>query len=268
MKKGQLLIAFCMFVGITKFFGQGLCDTAYWNHTYLNNRLAIYDSCVTIAATIELLDPPLLTGDADYHIYTLPDPLWAWMVSYRTPAYQAMCLGSDSLLQFPGCLNVEEICKGIIVDGGTDGALIHAACDNWSDTTYLPNVGEHVLITGPFIYDTVHCWNEIHPVSNCSVIVPPSCIHEIDGNSLIDGLKIFPQPANSNIKFQFKQAPCSLTLIKLYNIKGQLLFVYGLSETNTLSLDVSSWASGDYLYSILSKENSRILKSGKFTISH
>ena len=84
-----------------------------------------------------------------------------------------------ALILFSGCLNVEEICKGIIIDGGTDGALIHAACDNWSDTTYLPNVGEHVLITGPFVYDTVHCWNEIHPVSQCSVIVPPSCIPDI-----------------------------------------------------------------------------------------
>jgi len=257
-----------MFIGISEFFGQGLCDTSYWQHTYLNNRLPIYDSCVTMAATIVLLDPPLLTGDGDYHIYTRPDPLYTWMVTYRTPEYQARCLGTDSLLQFPGCLNVEEVCKGLIIDGGTDGALIHAACDGWTDTTYLPNAGEHVLITGPFVYDTVHCWNEIHPVSQCVVIVPPSCIHEIDGSSLIDGLKVFPQPANSNIKFQLKQAPCSLVIIKLYNIKGQELFGYGMSGTNTLDLDVSSWSSGDYLYSIVLKEENKILKTGKFTITH
>jgi len=264
MKRKLRVLLFAL-VAFSSTYGQGLCDTAYWHHTYLNNRLKIYDSCVTITAVIDLLDPPLLTGDGDYHIYTTPDTNYAWMVNFRTPKYKAMCLGTDSTLKFPGCLNVEEVCKGTITDLGTDGAIENAACNGFSDTVYLPNIGEHVKIIGPFIYDTVHCWNEIHPVSTC-VVLTTAGINEISGSSIIDNFKIYPQPANTDIKFQFAHAPHTPTLIKLYTITGQQLFIYGMSETSTLDLDISSWPAGDYLYTIIMKDGNKVLKSGKFSV--
>jgi hypothetical protein len=229
--------------------------------------LKVYDSCVTFDGTIDLLDPPLLTGDGDYHIYVSPDPAYAWMVSYRTIAFQATCLGLDSTFACPTCLNVEEVCKGTITDGGSDGAIEHAACNGFNDTVYLPNIGEHVRIKGPFIYDSVHCWNEIHPVSSCAIITTTGT-NEIDGNSLISGLKIFPQPANTDVKFQFDHAPNTVTLIKIYSITGQQLFVYAIDQTNTLDLNVSSWPNGDYIYAVVLKDENKALKGGKFSVAH
>jgi hypothetical protein len=266
MKK-KIRLVFFLFIALSEAYGQGLCDTAYWHHTYLNQRLKVYDSCVTFDGTIQLLDPPLFTGDGDYHIYVAPDSAFTWMVSYRTAAFQKTCLGTDSTFACPTCLNVEEVCKGTPTDAGYDGTVEKAACNGFNDTVYLPNTGEHVRIKGPFIYDSVHCWNEIHPVSSCVIIVPAG-INEINGASLADGLKIFPQPANENIKFQFSRIPQAITLIRFYSITGQQLFVYALSETNTLDIDVSSWPSGEYIYSIDLKDKNKVLKSGKFSVAH
>ena len=264
MKKNLLLLF--MFIGLSQVYSQGICDTALWHHTYLNQRLKIYDSCVTFEGKIDLLDPPFLTGDGDYHIYAAPDPAYQWMVKYRTIAFQKTCLGLDSTFACPTCLNVEEVCKGAPTDTGYDGKVENAACSTFNDTVYLPNYGEHVTIKGPFIFDSVHCWNEIHPVISCVVSV--AGINEINGAALAEGLKIFPQPANEEIKFQFEHAPHAITLIKLYNISGQQLFVYALSETSLLDLDISSWPSGEYLYSIVIKDQSELIKSGKFTVVH
>jgi hypothetical protein len=87
-------------------------------------------------------------------------------------------------------------------------------------------------------------------------------------SAFLDGLKVFPQPANQAINFQFGSAPHTVTLIKLYNVSGELLYVYALSETSLLSVNVSSWPAGDYLYSIVSQEHSKVLKNGKFSVVH
>jgi len=268
MKKNLLFLVFGLMV-FSNSYGQGLCDTAYWNHTYLNNRLKIYDSCRTLTGVINTELPPALTGDGDYHIYVVPDTAYTWMISYRTPQYLKMCLGKDSSGSAicPTCLNVEEVCKGAPTDTGYDGSVEKSHCNGFSDTVFLPNNGEHVKIIGPFIYDTVHCWNEIHPVTTC-VLLTAAGVNEINGNALIDGLKIYPQPASTDVMFKFDHAPHAVTLIKLYNITGQQLYVYGMSETSTLDVDVSSWPAGNYLYTIVLKDGNKILKSGKFSVLH
>jgi hypothetical protein len=266
MKK--ILLPFLLFFALTSVYGQsGICDTAYWNHTYANERLKIYDSCYTITATIIVLDPPLLTGDGDYHIYTKPDSQYTWMIYYRDSVYLRSCEGSGAADTIPGALNVEEICKGTIEDTGPDGVVENAACLNFNDTVYLPAANEHVQITGPFVYDTVHCWNELHPVSRM-VVLPPLGISQPDWTSLANNLKVFPSPANHEIEFAFDRAPGAVTLIKIYTITGQQLFIYGMAQTSSLKLDVSTWPVGQYLYTIVAQEQNKVLRSDKFTVVH
>ena len=241
----------------------GLCDTAYFNHTYNNSSLMIYDSCVTITATIQLLDPPALTGDRDYHIYTKPDSQFRWMIYNRDTNFVKLCQGSLSADTFPGWLNVEEICKGPS-GGGSNPA--DAACGVFNSSVYLPNTGEYVEITGPYRYDIVHCWNEIHPVNKMVVI--PAGISEPDWTSVANGLKVFPQPANNNLEFLFDQAPGALALIKIYSITGEELFIYGMAKTNSLKLDISTWPSGEYLYSVVAEQQNKIVKTGKISVLH
>lgn len=267
--KHKFYLAFLLFFALTKINAQsGLCDTAYWNHTYANERLRIYDSCYTITGTIYLLLPPSFTGDGDYHIYVQVDTPYVWMLNYRDSTYLKSCLGLDSAGYHicNSCLNVEEVCKGTITDGGADGMVENAACYNFNDTVYLPNTGEHVRATGPFVYDTVHCWNELHPISKMEVITNTGIAEP--SSSVINSLKVFPQPASNIVAFEFDAPPHALTFIKLYNIKGQQLYVYAMSETNLLNLDVTSWPSGEYLYKVASQESNKTLKSGKFTVVH
>ena len=276
MKK-ILPIVFLLSFTLSKAFGQaGLCDTFYWNHTYANERLKIYDSCVTITATMSaIFIPPCYicpsvpgTGDGDYHIYIYPDSQYVWMNTYRDTAYSKLCEGSDSsaYLVCPTCLNVEEVCHGDITDTGPDGTVENSACANFTDTLYVPNQGEHIMVTGPFIYDTVHCWNEIHPVSKMAVI-PATGISE-PSVSVTNGLKVFPQPANKELSFQFASAPLAVTIIKFYTIEGRHFLAYALAQTSQLNVDVSIWPTGEYLYSIVSQDQNKLLRSGKFVVVH
>lgn len=263
------LLLVMQFVAPRAYGQHGICDTAYWNHTYANQRLKIYDSCYTIRGKIQIYIPPSLNGDGDYHIYVQPDSAYQWMTSYRDTNYVKLCEGSDSsgYLICPTCLNVEEICKGAITDGGAEGTVEKAACLNFNDTVYLPNLGEYVQITGPFVYDTVHCWNELHPVSSVS-IVNVSGVPELDASAFLNSLVVYPQPGNNRVNFRFDYAPNVVTLIKIYDESGRQLFVYALSMTNTLGVDVSTWPNGEYLYKVEQKGTSRLLKSGKFVVMH
>jgi hypothetical protein len=271
MKKSLLTSLLSVF--ITAFiFGQTICDSNYWNHTYANERLKIYTQygCQTLTGVIKTLLPPSFTGDGDYHIYIQPDSQYAWMVSYRDSTYLKLCEGSDSsdyrLICIP-CLNVEEVCKGAALASSGVQAVVDTACLNFNDTTYIPSTGEHVAATGPFVYDTVHCWNELHPISSM-ILLNPTYVPEPEGSSFLDGMKIFPQPANQDLEFQFDHAPHAITLIKLYNAAGQQLFVYGMAETNLLHIDVSEWPAATYFYSIVAQEQHTVLKGGSFTVVH
>jgi hypothetical protein len=161
---------------------------------------------------------------------------------------------------------VEEICHGLITSSGADGDTEMAACGNFSDTLYVPNQGEHLMVTGPFIYDIEHCWNEIHPVSKM-IVIPAAGISTPPGNAA-DGLKVYPVPASKQITFQFAHAPQAVTLVKFYTMAGKQFLAYGLAETSQLNVDVSAWPAGQYLYSVVSQEQGTKLKSGTFTVVH
>jgi hypothetical protein len=100
------------------------------------------------------------------------------------------------------------------------------------------------------------------------LVIPPAGISEPDWASIANGLKVFPQPANNNLEFQFDQAPGALALIKFYSINGQQLFIYGMAKTSSLKLDVSTWPTGEYLYSIVAEQQNKVVKSGKISVVH
>lgn len=275
MKK-YLLSSFLLLAVIFALKAQsGLCDTNYWNHTYSNARLKIYDSCTVITGVIKNMIPPTPsgdylfgTGDGDYHIYVEPDSAFTWMVTWRDSNYTKLCQGDDSglyVLECATCINVEEVCKGTVTDAGALGDTEMAACMNFTDTVYLPNIGEHVQVTGPFIYDTVHCWNELHPVSRM-LLINVTNIPEPEGSTFLDGMKLFPQPADKEVSFEFARPPHSITFIKIYNSVGNQLYVYGLAETSLLYIDVSHWAAGEYPYTIVSAEENKVLKNGVISV--
>ena len=226
--------------------GGTFCDTLFIEHTYNWHNLNLKLRCVTMTGTVQLILPPSQTGDGDSHIYILPDA------------------GYDSLVYspttFPTWLNVEETCTGTPLDTTVD-----PYCANWPNPLYLPNVGERVRCTGPWVFDPTHGWNEIHPVSGMELL-GASYIPDLN-NSFLEGLKVFPQPGSSQVSFAFSHPPHQPTYIRFYNTLGRNVGAFMLAETDFFLLNTSYWPAGAYVYTI-SQDDGGILKRGIMTIVH
>lgn len=221
------------------------CDSLFISHTYNWNNLTLKQPCVTMTGTIQLILPPSQTGDGDAHIYILPDSPYINLVYSPTT--------------FPNWLNVEETCVGTPLDTTVD-----PYCSNWTNPLYLPNIGEHVRCTGPWVFDPTHGWNEIHPVCDMELISLTGIADPV-ANPL-DGLKIFPQPAVDHLTFQLAQPPHQPTYISFYNMLGRNVGSYVLSETNLLIFDTSYWPAGTYVYTIGQKDKP-LMKKGKVVVA-
>jgi len=226
--------------------GGTFCDTLFIEHTYNWHNLNLKLRCVTMTGTVQLILPPAQTGDGDAHIYILPDA------------------GYDSLVYspttFPTWLNVEETCVGTPLDTTVD-----PYCNGWPNPLYLPNVGERVRCTGPWVFDPVHGWNEIHPVSGMELL-GATYVPDLD-NTFLNDLKVYPQPASMQVMFAFSHPPHEPTYIRFYNSLGRNVGAFMLAETDLFTLNTSYWPAGAYVYTI-SKETTGILKRGIMAVVH
>ena len=109
-------------------------------------RLKLRQRCVNVTGTIVSSERQ---PDGDEHLYLKVDPKYRWMLNdaNRRTNHGTLVLEIVPADQ-PGCT------KGHKVRFGTcTGA--HLA---------TPHNGRHVTVVGPYVYDTDHGWNEIHPV--------------------------------------------------------------------------------------------------------
>ena len=130
---------------ISLFAQSSPCDPSLWLHTYRPERLIILDSCVTITGTIEHVQRE---ADGDKHIRIKLDP------------GQEKYLNVKNISSQSGCLVVEIIYANLPV---LPRSL--KASKGYTNKLRVPKKGEHVVVTGAWVTDTNHGWNEIHPVS-------------------------------------------------------------------------------------------------------
>ena len=114
-------------------------------------RLKVLSRCKTVSGTIVASD---VQADGDGHYYMRVDKAYAGLLNKTNKAVH----GGTLILEIvpadqPGCT------KGHKVRFGT--------CTGRRIPT--PKVGRHVTATGPFVVDTLHGWQEIHPVKGLSV---------------------------------------------------------------------------------------------------
>src|SRR5260370_25286799 len=64
-----------------------------------------------------------------------------------------------------GDLILEPVCENPITQ-----ADAVAACQGYHNPLVLPPLGSHVTVTGPFVLDTDHGWNQIHPLESIAVV--------------------------------------------------------------------------------------------------
>ena len=125
------------------------CDGTLWSHVYHQNRFAVLKSCVTVSGTIASAKAE---PDGDVHIRLRLDP-----------PYSSMLNGAN-VSQQGGNLVIEPICFSTPTQ--TDAI---PACGAFRQHIQIPAVGTHVIVTGAFVLDQQHGWNEMHPITGMAV---------------------------------------------------------------------------------------------------
>lgn len=114
------------------------------SHVYNPDRLDIIKSCITASG---IVDRVLQEADGDYHIRLALDSQYSNLINQANIDYQY------------GDLVVEIICARQITQ--PDAV---SACQNYANTISIPDTGQHITVTGPYVLDTAHFgWAEIHP---------------------------------------------------------------------------------------------------------
>jgi len=103
---------------------------------------------VSVTGTIESARPE---PDGDFHIRLRLDPQYRSMLNAKNRSGQH------------GALVVEPVCMNTVKQKDT---LKEHVCDGFSQQVYTPDMlGNHVRVTGAYVTDLEHGWNEIHPVT-------------------------------------------------------------------------------------------------------
>ncbi len=115
------------------------------SHVYNPGRLQAVKQCVTASGTVA---DKREEADGDYHILVQLDSQYADLTNQANLDYQH------------GWLVVEIIC---VLPVTQQDAI--AACQNYNNTITIPDLGQHVTFSGPYVLDSGHnYWAEVHPV--------------------------------------------------------------------------------------------------------
>lgn len=219
------------------------CLDSLWNHVYNSYRLIVHDSCMSVTGTIE---DCYSEADGDYHIRLHVDTQYYYL------------LNADNLSDEDGDLVCEPICVAAI----TQSDAVEP-CADFTNHVYIPSIGEYVKITGPYVTDNDHGWNELHPVTSV-VIVSPTAVNAVSADKL--SLKLFPNPANEEVTFSLSGYPDAPVQIVLSDAIGRSAGQYQMQNTLQLKVNVDWFPAGMYYYTMM--QNGNVLKTGSFSVAH
>jgi hypothetical protein len=116
-----------------------------WNHVHHPSRLNLLKKSITITGIVYRV-APYIDGDYDIEI--------------RLDSCNYL-LGPRNYTKQDSCLVVEIVCAT---------KSIFSKCNCYENKILIPKKGDHVKITGDYIWDKIHRWYEIHPVDSLSVL--------------------------------------------------------------------------------------------------
>ena len=126
------------------------CDPKIWDHVYNPSRLKVLDKCMTVTGVIE---ESSADEDGDQHMLLKLD------------AGQENLLRKENKKRKDGNLVIEAVCMNKI-----KVSKVGKACKGYSNNVQLPNIGDHVKVTGSYVIDSHNGWSEIHPISTITVL--------------------------------------------------------------------------------------------------
>jgi len=144
----ELLVFLFLFFSCIDLAGQQSskdCDKKLWNFVYDPKRLQVLDKCKTVTGTIVERNAD---ADGDEHMLLKLD------------AGQESLLKKKNFTKKDGNLVIEAVCINHITR-----KIAKGICKGYVNLVKLPNVGDHVKVTGSYVLDSHNGWTEIHPIS-------------------------------------------------------------------------------------------------------
>lgn len=126
------------------------CDQSLWEHVYHSSRLQVLEACISATGTV---DDVRKEADGDVHI------------RFRLDQGFESLLNEKNIMRQQGDLVLEPICQGKIRQA--DAA---EPCSRYSGPYFEPEVGQRYQVSGAYVHDADHGWNEVHPVSSMQPI--------------------------------------------------------------------------------------------------
>ena len=119
-------------------------------HVYNPGRLQTVNPLITASGTVEAKRPE---ADGDYHILVQLDSQYSNLTNQANVNLQN------------GWLVVEIIC---VLPVTQQDAI--AACSGYTNSITVPNIGDHITFSGPYVLDNQHSdWAEVHPVYTLTI---------------------------------------------------------------------------------------------------
>jgi hypothetical protein len=120
-------------------------------HVYHPGRLWLLHGCqaTTLRGTVEY---KRAEADGDYHVRLKLD--------IGQSCYGQACINAQNVKQQHGDLVLEPVCEKEVTQ--TDAI---SACQGYHNDLVVPRVGVHVEVTGYWVFDDQHGWNELHPLT-------------------------------------------------------------------------------------------------------
>jgi hypothetical protein len=135
------------------------CDNRLWQFVHPSEQLKMVQECVTVTGIVDSIGSEGALGKQtdNYQFLLKPDP-----------GYRDMVDGLNLVLQ-QGDLVIQMDCARLNVK--SEAA---ASCQGIANSIVLPEVGDHIQVTGSFVYNPVFLgkfgWNEIRPVSDIASV--------------------------------------------------------------------------------------------------
>jgi hypothetical protein len=120
-----------------------------------------------------------------------------------------------------------------------------------------------VKVTGSYVTDNDHGWNELHPVTKIEIITPSGVQN---ANTVTPDITMFPNPATDYVNFKLSEKPSSPVYITISDEIGRLAGQYQMLEMVDLKIKSKYLPSGKYYYHV--SQDDKTIGHGTFVIAH
>jgi len=126
------------------------CDQTLWQDVYHPARLQVLDPCISVTGSVEEVRKE---ADGDKHIL------------FRLDQQFESLLNEKNVSRQHGDLVLEPICQGKVRQADAE-----EPCSRYNGPYFEPQIGQRYLVSGAYVHDADHGWNELHPVNSMQPI--------------------------------------------------------------------------------------------------